>query len=143
MALPPQYDYKIGYGWNLPDGSLTNVEALTDNQGRRLYPPSAYSSWNPGTSRLRTDGNIYQTGFTGVEWEFDTFWREWYQVWQSTFTVGGTSYGGNVTIKTPSPAGTFTAYSGVMILPPLSELERNLTSYKKVKISFMRLSVVP
>lgn len=136
MAIPPQYDYGIVAGFN---GTPVNVETIQDSQGRYLYPPSGFSSWNPGTSRLRMDGNVYQTGFTVVEWEFDTFWTQWYQLWQSSYTTGGNSYSGNVTINTPNPAGTFVNQNAVMVLPPLVELERNFKAYQKVKIRFTRL----
>lgn len=142
MAVPPQYGYKIGSGYNLPDGSLTNVEMLRPNGGQYLYPPQGYNAFNPGSVRIRMDGQVYNTGFPSVEWKFDTVFRDQYRLWQSNFTIGGNSYSGTVTMVTPNIQGTYTKYNSVMILPTLPAIERNFTAYRNMTIKFTRLQEV-
>ncbi len=137
--IPPQYGYEIGYGHDLPSGSLTNWEALSAG-GKYFYPPNAYPSFNPGTFRLRVDGQAYNTGFPSADWHLDTFFREQYQFLQANYTIGGNSYSGNVSIKTLNAAGTITQYNAVMVLPTLPTLERNFVAYRNVVIKMTRLS---
>ena len=138
--IPPQYGYMIGYGHNLPLGSLTNWEALQAG-GKYFYPPNAYPAFNPGTFRLRVDGQNYNTGFPSADWHLDTFFRPQYQLTQASYTVGGNSFSGDVSIVTYNTAGTLTKYNAVMILPTLPTLERNFTAYRNVVIKMTRLSL--
>lgn len=138
--IPPQYDYKIAAGWNQPDGSLVNIEAIRPVGGKYFYAPSAYSSFNPGSVRLRMDGNVYNTGFPSADWQFSTLWRDQFQFLQQEYTVGGNSYSGNVTVQTRNIEGTYTKYNAVLVLPTLPEIERNFTAYRNVSIKFTRLS---
>ncbi len=139
--IPPQYGYMLGNAWNLPLGSLTNVEALSAD-GKYFYPPSAYSSYNPGSVRIRMDGEVYNTGFGSADWHFDTIFRPQWRLLQTNFTIGGNSYSGPVTAVTPNPAGTFVPYNAVMILPNLPQLERNFTAYRNVVVKMTRLQTL-
>ncbi len=115
------------------------MEALRPDGGKYFYPPSAYSAFNPGSVRIRMDGQIYNTGFPSADWHFDTMFRDQYRYLQSNYTTGGNSYSGTVTMKTPNVAGTYTPYNAIMILPPLPEIERNFTAYRNITVKFSRL----
>lgn len=138
--IPPQYNYKIASGYNMPSGSLQNVEAIRPPGGTYFYPPSAYSAFDPGTVRIRVDGQIYNSGFPSATWHFDTMTRLQYQYLMSTYTTGGNSYSGTVTMQTPNVAGTYTQYNAIMVLPALPEVERNFTYFRNVSVKMTRLS---
>jgi len=138
--IPPQYEYKLASGYNLPSGSLTNIEAIRPNGGSYFYPPSAYSAYNPGSVRIRVDGQVYNTGFPSATWKFDTMFRDQYQYLMQNYTTGGNSYSGTVTVQTRDVAGTYQTYNAVMVLPTLPEIERNFRAYRNVSIKFTRLS---
>ncbi len=135
--IPPQYSYAIAPGYN--QATLTNVESLRPNGGKYFYPPSAYSAFNPGSVRIRMDGQVYNTGFPSAAWHFDTMFRDQYQYLMQNYSIGGNSYSGTVTVQTRDVAGTYTPYNAVMILPPLPEIERNFTAYRNVTVKFTRL----
>jgi hypothetical protein len=136
--IPPQYGYKLGNAWNLPAGSCTNVEAISAG-GQYFYPPSAYSAYNPGSVKLRVDGQVYNTGFASVDWKFDTLFRDQWRYLQQNYTFGGNSYSGTVTAVTLNPAGTYAPYNAVLILPNLPQLERNFVAYRNVIVKLTRL----
>jgi hypothetical protein len=136
------YSYKIGVGYNLPDGSLTNVEDLhAPGDWRNFYPPNAQTAFNPGTPRIRLDSYRYFTGFNSILWNFDLLTREQYYYLKSTYCIAG-GYSGTVTIESVDPNGTLQRYNAVMQLPTPNELQRNFVENQKVQIQFMRLSQI-
>ncbi len=139
--IPPQYNYKLASGQNLPSGSLVNIESIRPSV-KYFYPPSGYSSFNPGSVKLRTDGQVYNTGYPSAKWHFDTMWRDQYQYLQSTYCTGGNGYSGTVVVQTVNQQGTYTVYNSIMVLPTLPEMERNFISFRNVEVRFTRLQEV-
>lgn len=134
------YSYKIGTGWGLPDGSLTNVEDLfAPGDWRKFYPPNAVTAFNPGISRIRLDGLQYMTGFNSIAWNFDLLTRKQYYYLKDTYCIGD-GYTGTVTIKSTDPNGTYQLYDAVMNIPTPVELERNFEQSQKTQINFIRLN---
>jgi hypothetical protein len=135
------YDYRIAAGHNNTAG-LVNVEDIAPPGDRAFYPPSAYSSYNVGAIRLRLDGTAYTAGMPSVEWLFDVMTRAQWRYLQDTYTVGGNSHSGKVTVRTRDMDGAYTNYNAVMILPRLVDLERSFTLYRRVIVRFIRLEAV-
>lgn len=83
MSRPPTYQYMIGAGYNLPLGSLTNVELITDPNGLTLYPPQAFPTYLPGVAASRLNGIEYERGYASVDWS-----------WTGNSGKGWITYGG-------------------------------------------------
>lgn len=138
----PQYSYKIGVGYNLPDGSLTNVELLyAPVDWRNFYPPNAYSAFNPGVPRVRLDSYRNFTGFNSIVWNFELLTRKQYHYLKDVYCIGG-GYTGTVTINSVDPNGTYQRYNAVMNIPTPAELDRNYKENQKFQIIFIRLNKI-
>lgn len=132
------YSYKIGVGYDLPDGSLTNIEAIrAPGDKQNFYPPYAFSAYNPGTSRQRLDVTTYETGYPSTTWGFRFMTLHQYQYLKDTVCINN-GYFGTVTIETPIN-GTYTRRNAVMILPKPNTLTRNFTAYTDVQVQFIKL----
>jgi len=139
--IPPQYQYKIAAGHDLPSGSLTNIEAIKPTNDRYFYAPEGYYAINPGTIRLRLDGTNYETGYPSTRWRFMTMTRAQYQYLISTYSTGGNSYSGNVTINTrDATAGTYVKRNAIMHIPTPEQLTPNFTVVQNIEIKFSRLT---
>lgn len=66
MTPIPQYDFRIASGYNMPLGSLTNVELLKPTNDKYFYPPIAL--YDPGQFIVRGDGQLYIAGYPSVQW---------------------------------------------------------------------------
>jgi hypothetical protein len=131
------YQYGIAVGWN---NTPTNVESIVPTSDRKFFPPTAFSSFSPGTIRVRADGQLYETGFESVTWRFSVLTRKQYQYLMTTYSTGGNSYSGPVSIETIGPAGTYITRNAIMILPTLPELTRQFIAYRDVDVRFIRLT---
>lgn len=134
------YSYKIAVSYNQPVGSLVNVEDLVGlGETAKMYPPSAYSAYDPGTPRNRLDSLTYNTGYPSMIWNFRIMTRGQYQLLKQNYCIGG-GYSGTVTIMAHDQNGTLTRYNAIMNIPRPHELTRNFTRYTDVPITFIRLS---
>ena len=66
----PIYDYRIGAGWNLPLGSLTNVELIQPPGERYIYPPASYGTYDPGAPYLQDNGILKFRGYPSLSWDW-------------------------------------------------------------------------
>jgi hypothetical protein len=89
MTPAPRYQYKIGSGYNLPLGSLTNVELIADYNGKYLYPPQGFPTYLPGLPKIRLNGIEFESGFSSVEW-----------LWTGNGGQGIITYGGARKLRT-------------------------------------------
>lgn len=138
----PQYEYKIGVGYNLPDGSLTNVETIrAPGDWRNLYPPNAYSALNSGVPRVRLDSYRAFTGYNSIVWNFELLTRKQYHYLKDTYCIGD-GYTGTVTINSVDQNGTYQRYNAVMNIPTPAELDRNYKQNQKFQIQFIRLNQI-
>lgn len=125
MAL---YDYRIGAGWNLPLGSLTNIETIIPTNDVAFYAPQSWGSFDDGAVRLRPDGSIYHAGFASVHWSWRRMTRAQYQYLRDTYCSGGRS--GTVTIYTRTDTeATYERYNAVMQVPKMPEANPNFTNF--------------
>lgn len=139
-SYAPWYDYAIAAAYNNASG-LKRIETIIPSGESKAFPPvNAYSAYNPGTLRLRADGLAYITGYASTEWRFSYLSVVHYRYLISTYSTGGNSYAGKVTIRTRIADGTFANYNAIMLLPILPKLNRTYLKYRDVVIRFTRLA---
>lgn len=92
-----------------------------------------------GIKRARPDKLNYTTGFQTIVWVAAAMSDDQYNYIQDTFTVGGISYSGKMTIRTQIQANTATYanYSVVLDLPKPNELERVPGGFLNVEIRYI------
>lgn len=136
MTLIPFSEYGIVYGWS---GTPNNVETTFPTyqghplivRGRGLY--------DPGIIRTRADKLDYLTGFSTVIWRIKVLSVAQYNYFQDTYTVGGNSYSGKVTIRTRNTDDAFANVNAVLKMPKASTLTKHPTAdaYRDVEIRFV------
>lgn len=131
------YLYKIAAGWNNAAG-LVNVESLIVDTDT-FAPPVAYMAYNPGTVRVRADGQVYYSGFPSVVWRFTGLKRAMYYYLMTNYTTGGNTLSGKVTISTRNITGTHANYNAVMVLPAPPEVDRSFTAIRNLDVRFIQL----
>lgn len=98
------YQYMLGAGYNLPLGSLTNVELVQDYNGKYLYAPQSFGSYMPGAPKIRLNGVEFESGFPSVDW-----------LWTGNGGRGIITYGGARKLRTNflngQWSGTLTIYT--------------------------------
>lgn len=130
--------HKIAAGWNQA-GSLAYIEdAVVWYQGKPLIIRSR-GGWDEGIERDRADKLSTITGFQIFEWAAPVMGANQYDNLQDTYTVGGTSLRGKVTVRTRSinDDDTFANYNAVLVLPKRKDLERKFDAYLNVKLRFI------
>jgi hypothetical protein len=115
--MTPTYNYGIAIGWNIPDGSLTNVETLLG------YPPRTQPVNEYPIRRVTLDQNVQDNGATNHEWPFEEgIPIAAIKTIEDTFYGGGTVSNANVTIRTRRHnRGEYARYNAVATLPKAPE----------------------
>lgn len=138
-SYAPWYpEYKIVSGWNNAS-TLRSIESIIPSNDKPFPPPNAYSGFDAGQAIIRGDGQIYLAGFGAFSWAFKGLTRAQYQYLMATYSTGGNSYSGKVTVRSRIQDGTFANYNAILLLPKLPELQRTRTVYQDVEIRFTRL----
>ncbi len=133
------YDYRIGAGWNVALGSLTNIETITPTGEPTFKAPDVYGSYDPGVRRIRADGSLYHAGFGMVQWRFAGITRGQVRYLMETYCANG--YSGKVTINTRlDDPDTYTRYNAYMLLPKLSESQKRSWAFQDYIVRFTRLA---
>ncbi len=133
MAQKARYDYRIGAGWNLPLGSLTNVELIKPTSDKYFYPPRSFGTFNPGQYRVRGDGMIYTAGKQSVDWPWfgnpeGRLTPAQAKYLSDTYCSSGVS--GKVTVYTKTrDSNSYARYNAVMILSPYPESGINFNNF--------------
>lgn len=139
--MTPVYQFALGNQWNLPLGSLTNIEDIKPNGDTNFYAPIAL--YNPGNFVVRGDGSLYIAGYPEVQWVFQgnpggKLTRLQARYLQNTYCGG--LYSGTVSINTLTDnPGTYTLANAVMRLPKLPDSGKNFSIYSQYVISFTRV----
>jgi hypothetical protein len=131
-----QYSLAAGYD---AAGSLVNVETgFPTYQGHPLIVQGR-GTWDEGVERDRADKLSTLTGFQTFKWLIPVMGVSQYEYAQLTYTTGGNSLRGKVTVKTRSLADddTYANYNAVMHLPKRADLERKQNAFVKVEILFV------
>lgn len=136
------YAYAIGTAWNMPLGSLTNIQNIKPSGDvRAFYPPESLGSYRPGVFRIRGDGSVYIAGQSSLEWRWQSITIPQVRYLQTTYC--GSLYSGTVTINsTTDNAKTFARFNARMILPQLPDTGRNFTRYTNYTVRFVRLTAL-
>mgnify|MGYP001106402264 CR=1 FL=1 len=109
------YGYKLGAGYNLPDGSLTNIEDITDSSGRTIAPPKQIGNYSPGDAVALSDKSIAFEGDASDRWEYGYIYRAQVQKIRDDYCNGGWS--GAVTFTTQiDESGAYTRHNGQLQL---------------------------
>ncbi len=143
MTPTPKYDYRIGAGWNLPLGSLTNIELIRPTGDKYFYPPKSFGTYQPGQFRIRGDGLVYTAGFPTLDWPwfgnpngYLTYAQRAYL--STTFCNGGDS--GKVTIYSKQRySNVYVRSNAVMILEPLPSIGANFGVHERFVAHMTRL----
>lgn len=136
------YEYKIAAGHNNAAG-LTNIEDITPSSDVAFYPPVAYNKLSKGVVRVRADHTRYTTGVLQTRWEFAVMTRRQWRYLQSTFTTGGNSYSGLVTIRTMNAeTGSYTNYNATIVLTPPSAYQPSPLAYEDVEVLFDEMTAI-
>lgn len=133
------YAYKIAAGYNNAAG-FVNIEAITPTGDRNFAPPQAYAGFSPGVLRVRADGLRYVAGFQTIIWQFSVLTAAQWRYLMDTYSTGGNSYSGKVTISSRGVDDAYASYNAIINIPPLPELEsgRKWKNYRDVVIRFTR-----
>jgi hypothetical protein len=123
-------------GWD-NSGNLQEVrQDLPVFSGSIYGADPATPNDSPGNIQIRADGLSSVNGYRIINWVFDLLTREQWTYIQTTYTVGGSSYSGKMTIRTLDEDNTYTNLNAYMYLPPKAQLERDNDFYLGVTISF-------
>lgn len=134
------YDYQIAAGHDNAAG-LVNIEAITPSGDKTFYPPAGVGTYNPGEFRIRGDVSLYIAGEASCEWVFSSLTRAQVRYLMTTYCAS--SYSGKVTIRTKTDnINTYANYNAVMVLPKLTETERNYTRYRNYRIRFIQVTAL-
>lgn len=128
---------KIGAGWNVALGSLTDIATISVS-GIKFADPKTQYFYGHGQRTIRADGSVYDSGYPYITWRFGIMTFAQYPYAQSTWCSGGWS--GQVTIYCPlNDPSSFQRMNAVLIVPQQTELRAHLGWYIDVPFMFTRL----
>lgn len=136
-----QYALAAGHG---QAGSLVNIETIKPTGDLYfLYPSLAPNKVIRGVLRRRLDGNDYVTGLASLTWLFGALTRAQWRYLQDTYTVGGNSYSGPVTVRSNSgEGGAYANYNAIIHVPPMHTLQYKPGGFPDVEVQFSNLEAL-
>lgn len=136
----PFYQYAIASGYNVAAGSLVNIENIKPNGDiYNFFAPKAYGFFDPGQRKVRGDGTILMVGFPTVVWAFDVVTRLQHEYLITTYSTGGNTYSGKVTINTRLGTSTYVRYNAILNLPKPIEANGPMYAFRDYHVEFTRL----
>lgn len=139
----PVYQYALYPGYNMPVGSLQNVETLSYYGGPTLYPPSSWGSYDPGQLALNLNGLAIQRGYPSCEWSWHgnpggvlyygqaRGLRAW---------ICGTLWSGTATVYTKTTnETTYERCNAVLTFPKFNDAMPNFKAFTRYSIHLGRL----
>lgn len=135
----PVYQFKIGSGWNVPAGSLVNIETIKPTGDVLFYPPESYGSFDPGDEKDKTNSLTFHSGYDELKWTWrGKITRKQARYLMDSYCGGG--YSGTVTINTPTDTpDTYVRKNAVMKLPKLPDATRNFKVFTLYTVTMRRL----
>lgn len=130
------YDYQLAVGNNNAAG-LVNIQTITPAGDRAFWPPDAFSSYDPGTFRIRGDGTVTLAGFASTTWVFGVLTRAQLTYLSDTYCSGGWS--GLVTVRTRIGRTTYANYNAVLTLTKPRDSQRRFTKFLDYRVEFTRM----
>lgn len=148
MTRPPTYDYRIGAGYDLPLGSLTNIENIVDANGKTLYPPVAYPNFLPGVPATRFDGLEYERGRPFIEWQWTGNNGNGYLTYTGAEKLRADYFNGNwsgsLTIYTQTDdTGNYALFNAVGTIKKQPDSGANFKAFNRFSIKMTRLRRIP
>jgi hypothetical protein len=132
MSHSPIYSFALGLGWNLPIGSLMNVENIQDAAGKYLYPPQSFGSYRPGAPIAAVNGVVKRHGFPSLDWN-----------WTGNGGKGWMTYGGanalrngyfgslwSNTLTISTPTTTALSYARYNVVATMSDYPESAPNFK-------------
>lgn len=128
-----------GYQWIDGFNNAAGLTAIEDDVPVYQHFPLIVrdAPFNDGLLRPRADKLRETTGFQTFDWLIDILGEAQYRYIQDTYTVGGTSYSGKMTVRTRDRDGAFANYSAVLHLPMIPELRRQRDAFRDVVLHFV------
>jgi len=144
MTHPTIYQFMIGAGYNLPLGSLTNIETIKPTGLPYLYPPQSYGTYDPGVQRTRLNGVAHYDGFGGLSWNWTgnggngIMYYGGAQKLRTDYLNGQLS--GTVTIYTPTTIPlTYARYNAVATMTKFPDSGANFKVFNRFSIRMSHL----
>lgn len=135
-------EFQIAATWNSA-ASLRRIASITPASDVLPFaPPAGYAFFNPGTLIIRADGLSYVAGYPSTIWRFSYMTRLQYAYLIATYSSGGNSYAGQVTVRTIKQDKTYANYNAIMRIPFLPELQHKRAKIYDVDIRFSRLVAI-
>ena len=131
----PKYSFSLAAGHNNAAG-LVNVENILPSSDRYFWPPKTPGGFNPGELIGRADDIIVTVGYASFVWVFDVLTLAQYNYLITTYSTGGNTYSGKVTVRTVNAANSYANYNATMKIPP--QPTRNFIRRTGVEIQFTR-----
>ena len=144
MARTPKYQYMIGAGYDLPLGSLTNVELIVDDNGVYCYPPASFGEYMPGAPATRFDGLEYERGRPSTDWPWTGANGNGYLTYSGAETIRNDYFNGNwsgsLTVYTPTDeSGTYARFNAVGTIRKMPDSGANFKTFGKYGIKLTRM----
>lgn len=135
-------EFSLAAGWNNA-GSLVRIESITPSGDRSFVAPDGWSQFDLGVEKLRFDRLSTIVGFPATAWVWGGLTRKQYAYLVSTYSLGGVSYRGKVTVRTIKADGqTYANYNAIIDIPKLSTETRRGGAYENVKVNFLGLVAI-
>lgn len=137
----PFYQYMIAANYNVALNSLTNIETIKPtNDLYYFFAPKAYGFYDPGQRKVRGDGTILMVGFPVVTWVFDVITRLQHEYLIATYSTGGNSYSGKVTINTRLGTSSYSRMNAIINIPKPIEADGPTYAFRNYRVEFTRLA---
>lgn len=138
------YPFALGAGYNLPLGSLTYVENISDPNSKKLYPPQSYGSYLPGASAFRLNGPEYERGYPTLEWNWTGNGGQGYLTYGGARVLRTNFFGGlwsgSLTIYTKTTNETaYELYNAIGTIRKFPDSAPNFKIFTRAGIRFTRL----
>ena len=134
-----------GYQWATGlnnAGGLANIEDDVPRYQGEPFIIQGRGALSSGIIRQRADSSLYTTGLVTFVWIAPIMSEAQYDYIQDTYTVGGNSLYGLMTVRTLNDATTFANYNATMQIPDRSELTRKRNAFQDVTITFTNVEAL-
>lgn len=130
-------DYQLAAGHDNA-GGLTNVETTIPASQQQTFLPQGRGNFDEGVLRVRGDGLTYLTGFQAFSWPLDVLPYAQWDFMRTTYTTGGNSFSGKVTVRTRLIDGTYANFNALLHLPEPPDETKKFVALRDTEILFTR-----
>ena len=137
-------DYQWVFGHN-DAGNMVNVETDVPTYQGNPFMVQGLGSFSEGLLKTSADIARYITGLKQFVWTIDVLSIAQYEDIQSTKTVGGDSYSGDLTVRHRINSTTYANYNATLFLPQQPELNliaKGRGAYSNVQLIFANVEAL-